>query len=188
MLKHFLVAILCALPVYGYGQRYADSPFYKPSAPAPATANMGWSPHGAIQANNVVIDLYESVSTSAPGFDGIAGWTAAQRVDGTKPAQILHFFIEFPNLNIVFAYDVLAEPVEDTNKIECTFSAPTDTTSYGWAQKGITPVALSSDLVPITITSGDTISVTMLPLGQDKVPVIEYLQFTRTEPSPVAAQ
>ncbi len=130
MLKHVLVAMLCALPVYGYGQSYADSPFYKPSAPAPATANMGWAPHGP-KANDVVIDLYESVSRAAPGFEEIAGWTDAQHVDGTKPAQILHFFIEFPNLNIVFGYDVLAEPVEGTNKIKCTFSAPTDTTSYG---------------------------------------------------------
>jgi hypothetical protein len=50
---------------------------------------------------------------------------------------------------------------------------------YWWPRnKAIDPVALSSDLTPLVINSGDTISIKLFPLGQDKVAVIEYLQLT----------
>jgi hypothetical protein len=174
MLKLLLATALLVLPLCGYSQSYADSPLYKP--------------HGSIKANGVVIDLFESVSTSAPGFEKIAGWSLAQRVDGTKPAQIFHFYIQFENLGVTFGYNLLAEPVAGTDRIKCTFSSLTDPPGYGWPRnKGIDPVTLSADLTPLVTTSGDTISITMLPLGQGKVALIQYLQLTLIDPGTAAA-
>jgi hypothetical protein len=179
MFKHVLAAALLTIPLCGHSQSYADSPFYKPSDPAPATAHVqGWQ-HGSIKANGVVIDLSELVSKSAPGYEEIRGWSVAQRVDGTKPTQIFHFYIQYDNLDVTFGYDLLAEPVEGTERIKCTFRSLTDPPGYGWPRnKAVDPVALSSDLTPLVINSGDTISIKLFPLGQDKVAVIEYLQLT----------
>jgi hypothetical protein len=179
MFKHVLAATLLTIPLCGHSQSYGDSPFYKPSAPVPSTAHVqGWS-HGSIKANGVVIDLSEVVSEAAPGFEKIAGWSVAQRVDGTKPNQIFHFYIQYDNLDVTFGYDLLAEPVEGTGRIKCTFRSLTDPPGYGWPRnKAIAPVVLSSDLTPLVINSGDFMSIKLFPLGQDKVAVIEYLQLT----------
>jgi hypothetical protein len=180
MFKHVIAATLLTIPLCGHSQSYADSPFYKPSAPVPATAHVqGWS-HGSIKANGVVIDLSELVSASAPGFEEIRGWSVASHVDGTKPAQIFHFYIQYDSVDVTFGYDLLAEPVEGTERIKCTFTSLTDPPFVNWwpRNKAIDPVALSSDLTPLVINSGDTISIKLFPLGQDKVAVIEYLQLT----------
>lgn len=57
MFKHVLAVALLTMPLCDYSQSYADSPFYKPSDPAPPTAYVqGWQ-YGSIKANGSVIDL-----------------------------------------------------------------------------------------------------------------------------------
>jgi hypothetical protein len=184
MLKFVLAAMLFAIPLDCQSQSYSDSPFYKRSEPVPATAHVQVWRHGSIRANGVVIDLSESVPSSAPGFEKIRGWSVGHRVDGTKPAQIFHFYIQYDKRNTTFGYDLLVEPVEGTDKIKCTFSSLTDPPGYEWIRnKGIVPVALSADLTPLVIKSGDTISIKMLPLGQNEIAVIQYLQLKLIDPA-----
>jgi len=136
----------------------------------------------------VVIDLSDSVPLSSPGFDDIRGWSVQARVDGSKPTQTFHFYIQYDRLNVVFGYDLLAEPVEGTDKIKCSFSALTDAET-GWQHnKQVVPVALPADLTPLVIKSGDAISITTLPLGQGKIAVVHYLRLTRTDLAAASTQ
>ena len=187
MLKSFL-ALTFAIPLCGQCQRYADSPFYGLTSEIPATARVeGWS-HGSIKANGVVIDLFESHSSSSPDFDKIAGWSVGQKVDGNKPSQIFHFFIHYDHLDVVFAYDLLVEPVGDQDAIKCTFSALTDPKTNWPRNTDIAPVALPADLTPVVIRSGDAISITTLPLGQGRIAPVHYLRFTRMDRAPNSIQ
>lgn len=78
MLK-YLLAFALTSPLCGHCQSYADSPFYRTVSAVPSTARVeGWS-HGSIKANGVVIDLSESVPSSLPDFDKIAGWSLDRR-------------------------------------------------------------------------------------------------------------
>jgi hypothetical protein len=145
MLKHFLMFFL-AVPLCGHCQSYADSPFYVRASAIPSAAHVeGWS-HGSIKANGVVIDLSESVPYSSPDFDEIRGWSLGSRVDGSKPAQLFHFFIQYDQLNVIFGYDLLAQPVEGTDKIKCTFSAFTDYPVADPPQQGRYPCCSSGGL------------------------------------------
>jgi hypothetical protein len=183
MLKHFLMFFL-AVPLCGHCQSYADSPFYVRASAIPSAAHVeGWS-HGSIKANGVVIDLSESVPYSSPDFDEIRGWSLGSRVDGSKPAQLFHFFIQYDQLNVIFGYDLLAQPVEGTDKIKCTFSAFTDYPVADPRNKDVIPVALPADLTPLVIHSGDAISIATLPLGQGKIAAVHYLRLTRTDLTP----
>ena len=121
MLKSFLV-IFFALPLYGHSQRYADSPFYKPISAIPASAHDEYTRHGNIKANGIVIDLSVnhwriSVPETAPEFEESIGNASQAVVDRNGPAQVFHFYFEYPNLNVTFAYDLLAQP-EGTDKIK----------------------------------------------------------------------
>ena len=183
MLKHFLMFFL-TVPLCGHCQNYADSPFYRRASAVPSTAHVeGWS-HGSIKANGVVIDLSESVPFSSPDFDEIAGWSLGSQVDGSQPAQLFHFYIQYDQLNVIFGYDLLTQPVEGTDKIKCTFSAFTDYTVADHRNKDVIPVALPADLAPLVIHSGDAISIATLPLGQGKIAAVHYLRLTRTDLTP----
>lgn len=181
MLKHLVLMVALAIPLSGHSQSYADSPFYRTASAIPSTAHVeGWS-HGSIQANGVVIDLSESVPWSSPDFDEIRGWSLESWVDKNKPAHALHFYIQYDQLNVIFGYDLLVEPVEGTDKIKCTFSALSDS-EIGWRHKeDIAPVTLPGDLSPVVVKSGDAISITTLPLGEGKIAVVHYLRLTRTD-------
>jgi hypothetical protein len=180
MLRH-LLAFTLAIPLCGHCQTYADSPFYKSVSDIPPSAHVeGWS-HGSIKANGVVIDLSESVPSSSPDLDEIRGSSAESWVDRNKPAHTFHFYIQYDQLNVVFGYDLVVEPVEDTDKIKCTFSALTDP-EIGWQnKKDVAPVDLPADLTPLVIKSGDAISFTTLPLGEGKIAVVHYLRLTRID-------
>jgi peroxiredoxin len=180
MFKYFLVFSV-AIPLCGHCQTYADSPFYRTASAIPSTAHVEGSSHGSIKANGIVIDLSESVPSSSPDFDEIRGWSVSADVDGNKPAQLFHFYIQYDNLNVTFAYDLLAQPVENTDKIQCTFSAFTDVPANHHRNKDIIPVALPADLNPLVIKSGDAISISTLPLGHEKIVAVHYLRLTRTD-------
>lgn len=125
---------------------------------------------------------------TSPDFDEIGGSTIQARVDGIKPAEIFHFYIQYSDLKVVFGYDLLAEPVEGTDKVKCSFSALTDR-SFAWHHnKEIVPVAFPADLSPVVIKSGDAISITTLPLGKGRAAVVHYLLLTRTDPAPASTQ
>jgi hypothetical protein len=161
----------------------------QPTSAIPSTARVeGWA-HGSIKPNGIVVDLSDSVPRSSPDFDEIRGWSLGSRVDGNKPAQIFHFYIQYDHLNVIFGYDLLVERIEGTDKIKCTFSALTDPSDNAWLRnKGVTPVALPTDLTPFVIKSGDAISITTLPLGQGKIAMVHYLRLTRTEPPLASTQ
>jgi hypothetical protein len=184
----YLLAFALTIPLCGHCQSYPDSPFYRTISAVPPTARVeGWS-HGSIKANGVVIDLSESVPSSSPDFDEIAGWSLGSQVDGSKPAQLFHFYIQYDHLNVIFGYDLLTEPVEGTDKIKCTFSAFTDYPVADHRNKDVAPVALPADLTPLVIKSGDAISITTLPLGQGKIAAAHYLRLTRTDVAPASTQ
>jgi peroxiredoxin len=188
MIKYFLVFSL-AIPLCGHCQSYVDSPFYRPTSAIPSTAHVEGYSHGSLRANGIVIDLSESVPSSSPDFDEIRGWSVQGRIDGIKPAQTFHFYIQYNRLNVVFGYDLLAEPLEGTDKIKCSFSALTDPPDNArHHNKEIAPVALPADLTPLVIKSGDAISITTLPLGEGKIAVIHYLRLTRTDLTPDSPQ
>ena len=179
MLKYFLVFSL-AVPLCGHCQNYPNSPFYLLTSSIPSTAHVEGYSHGSIKANGIVIDLSESVPWSSPDIDEIRGWSVAAGVDGNRPAQLFHFYIQYDHLNVTFGYDLLAQPIEGTDKIKCTFSAFTDP-PYSHRNKDIFPVNLPTDLTPLVIKSGDAISITTLPLGEGKISVVHYLRVTRTD-------
>ena len=126
MLKYFLVFSL-ALPLCGHGQSYVDSPFYKPISAIPSSAYAEYMPNGSIKANGIVIDLSEwrSAPLTSPDFDEIGGWQIQADVDRNGPVRVFQYYAQYNNLNVTFAYDLLAQP-EGTDKIKCTFSALTD--------------------------------------------------------------
>ncbi len=183
MLK-YLLAFALSIPLCGHCQSYADSPIYKATSTVPATAYVeGWQ-HGSIKANGVVIDLSAYVPSSSPDLDKIRGWSVGSWVDRKNPAHTFHFYLQYDSMNpiVVFGYDLLVEPVKGTDQIKCTFSALTDP-EHGLPgrNKDIAPVALSADLSPILIKSGDAISITTLPLGPGKIAHVHYLRLTRTD-------
>jgi hypothetical protein len=190
MHRYFLLLAL-AIPVCGHCQSYVDSPFYKPASAIPSTARVEGYEHGGIKANGVVIDLSESEPSPSPGFDEIGGWSLDADVDGSKPAELFHFYLQYDRLNVAFGYDLLAEPVEGTDKIKCTFSAftnPRGWTGFRDREKEIVPVALPSDLTPLVVRSGDVISIPTLPLGEGRIAVVHYLRLTRTDLTSDSAQ
>jgi hypothetical protein len=187
MLRYFLVLSL-ALPLSGYCQTYADSPFYQPVSAIPPMARVDGYAHGSIHANGVVIDLSEWTPESSPDFDRIAGWSAAADVDGRPPTQIFHFYTQYDGMNpvVLFGYDLRTEPVSGTDEIKCTFSALTDPT--GWPSfhpnKEVRPVALPADLTPVVVHSGDVLAIRTLPLGSGRIAAVHYLRLTRTDRMP----
>jgi hypothetical protein len=189
MLRYFLLLSL-VLPLSGYGQTYADLPFYQPVSAIPSTAHVDGYAHGSMHANGVIIDLSEWVPASSPDFDRIAGWSEGADVDGNKPAQRFHFYIQHDHMNpaVVFGYDLLAEPVAGTDEIRCTFSALTDSATQRQRSKEIAPVALPADLTPVVIHSGDVLAIRMLPLGPGRIADIHYLRLIRADQTPTSAQ
>ncbi len=185
-MRRYFLLLAFAFPLCGHCQSYARSPFYSPVSAIPSTAH-GEGYHG-IKANGVVIDLSESVPGSSPDFGEIAGWSAAANVDGSKPAELFHFCIQYDRLNVTFAYDLLVEPVEGTDKIKCTFSAFTDPRGQMHSNKDIVPVALPADLTPLVVRSGDVISIPTLPLGGGRIAAVHYLRLTRTDLTADSAQ
>jgi hypothetical protein len=182
MLRHFLLLSL-SLPLSGYCQTYADSPFYQPVSAIPSTARADGYCHGCIHANGATIDLSEWVPASSPDFDRIAGWSVAADVDGSKPAEVFHYYAQYDHMNpvVVFGYDLLVQPVEGTDVIGCTFSPLTDPAGDWWHRnKEITPVALPADLTPVEIHSGDVLAVKTLPLGPGRI-AVHYLRLIRTD-------
>lgn len=192
MLKRFLLMFSLAIPLSGHCQSYADSPFYKKVAAVPSTALVeGWS-HGSIKANGVVIDLSMSGFSSSPDFDKVRGWNINSWVDKKNPAHTFHYYFQYNQLNVVFAYDLLVEPIPGTDEIRCTFSALTDTDEVpetAWTRdKSFPVVALPGDLAPFVIKSGGVIAFTTLPLGPGKIAVDHYLRLTRTDITSDSAQ
>jgi len=86
---------------------------------------------------------------------------------------------------VAFAYDLLVEPIPDTDEIRCTFSALTDPDELpesAWPRdKSVPVVALPGDLTPFVIKSGGVIAFTTLPLGPVKIAVDHYLRLTRVD-------
>jgi hypothetical protein len=188
MLKYFLVFSL-AIPLCGHCQSYADSPFYKPISAIPSTAHVEGYSHGSIRANGVVIDLSESVPASSRDFDEIGGWRVGAYVDRNNPVHTFHFYIQYDHMNpvVVFGYDLLVEPVKGTDRIKCTFSTLTDPENrLAGRKKEVVPVALSADLSPVGIKSGDAISIMTLPLGEGKSASVHYLRITRIDLTPAS--
>ncbi len=170
------------------GQSYADKPFYRPISAVPSTAFVeGWS-HESNKANGVVIDLSMSNPSSSPDFDEIRGWNINSWVDKKNPAHTFHYYFQYNQLNVVFAYDLLVEPIPGTDGIRCTFSALTDTDEApetAWTRdKSFRVVALPGNLTPFVIKSGGVIAFTTLPLGPGKIAVVHYLRLTRVDLTP----
>jgi hypothetical protein len=187
MLRYFPM-LLVAVPLCGHCQSYASSSFYSPVSAIPSGTHIeGYAP-GSLKANDVVIDLSESVPGSSPDFGEIAGWSVGADTDGNKPAQLLHFYIQYDHLNIAFAYDLLAEPIAGTDRIKCTFSAFTDPQGRMHNNKEIIPVALPAALTPLVVRSGDVISIPTLPLGEGRIAAVHYLRLTRTDLMPSSTQ
>ena len=190
MLNRFLLVIPLSIPLCGYCQGYADSPFYKRISDVPSTARVeGWA-HGAIRANGIVIDLSILEPSSSPDRDEMRGPELTNTwVDRTKPEHIFHYFREYENLNAVFGYDLRIEPIQGTDQIRCMFSALTDPDElpdHSWRRKKHIPVvALPGDLGPFVIKSGDVLAITTLPLGEGRIPVVHYLRLTRTDLMPI---
>ncbi len=186
MLKRFLLIIPLAIPLCGYSQGYADSPFYKIVSAVPSTARaLGRAPGGT--ANGIVIDI--SMSEPAPFTPRLTtAW-----VDRSTPEHIFHYFRQYDRLNTVFGYDLRVEPIQGTDQIRCTFTTltdpidepPNDFQRLGLElrKKDIPVVALPGQLSPFVIKSGDAISITTLPLGPGKIAVVQYLRLTRTDPA-----
>ena len=184
MINRFLPIILFAIPLCGYSQVYADSPFYKIVSAVPSTARaLGRAP-GAL-ANGIVIDI--SMSDPAPfGPRFISAW-----VDRSTPEHIFHYFRQYDAINAVFGYDLRVEPIQGTDQIRCSFTTLTDRIDppendfqrlgLGLRNKSIPVIALSGNLSPFMIKSGDAISITTLPFGPGKIAVVQYLRLTRTD-------
>jgi hypothetical protein len=182
-----LLAFALSIPLCGHCQSYANSPFYGTTSAVPLTAHVEGFAHGGITANGVVIDLSESVPSSSPDFDEIRGWSVGTWVDRNNPTHTFHFYIQYDRMNpiAVFGYDLVVEPLKGTDKIKCTFSALTDPENrLTLRNKNVAPVALSGDLSPVVIKSGDAISITTLPLGPGKIASIHYLRLTRIDLTP----
>jgi hypothetical protein len=181
MLNRFLLVIPLAIPLCGYSQGYAGSPFYKIVSAVPSTARaLGRAPGGI--ANGIVIDI--SMLEPAPlAPRSISAW-----VDRSTPEHIFHYFRQYDRSNAVFGYDLRVEPIQGADQIRCTFTTltdpidePPDKWGLGLRKKDIPLVALPGDLSPFVIKSGDAISITTLPLGPGKIAVVDYLRLTRTD-------
>jgi hypothetical protein len=182
MLRPILLLSL-VLPLSGYCQTYG-SPFYQPVSAIPSTAHVDGYCHGCIHANGVTIDLSEWVPASSPEFARIAGWSVAADVDGSKAAQVFHYYTQYDHMNpaVVFGYDLLVQPVQGTDQIRCTFSPLTDPARNWWHRnKEIAPVALPNDLTPVVVHSGDVLAIKTLPLGPGKIAAVHYLRLIRTD-------
>jgi hypothetical protein len=187
MLRYFLVLSL-VLPLSGYCQTYATSPFYQLVSAIPTTAHAEGYQHGTIRANGIVIDLSEWVPSASPDFKQIAGWSVDVDLDRNARGQILHYYIQYDRLNesrrgerggVTFGYDLLAEP-EGSDQIRCTFSPYTDT-SPSTRNQEIVPVAFPADLTPVVIHSGDVLAIKTLPLGPGRIADVHYIQLTRSD-------
>jgi len=189
MIKWLLAfALTIPFPLSGSCQSYADTPFYRTISAVPSTALVeGWA-HGSIKANGILIDLSMSNPSSSPDFDETRGWNINSWVDKKNPAHTLHYYFQYNQLNVVFAYDLLVEPIPGTDEIRCTFSAFTDTEQApgtAWTRdKSFPVVALPGDLTPLVIKSGGVIAITTLPLGPGKIAVDHYLRLTRLDLKP----
>lgn len=177
-----LLAIGIALimfPLSGYGQNYANWPISVDDA-VPASAHVeGWS-HGSIHANGMTIDLSESQSELK--IEEIRDWNLQQKVDGAKPAQVFHFYIQYNRLGVTFGYNLLMQQVEGTDNIKCSFSQLTDLPFPGGNRdRSIVPVALPADLSPLVIGSGHAIAISTYPVGEDKPAVVHYIRLTRMD-------
>lgn len=187
MIKGALVFSL-AIPFCCYGQSYANSPFYQLTSAIPSSAHAEYTSHGNIKANGIVIDLSEWHSIPRPSseFDEISGSGQLEAwLDRNGPARVFHFYIQYDDLNVTYAYDLLAQP-EGTDKIKCTFSAYTDQPYPTPRRKDIPILALPADLTPLVIKSGDAIAIKTLPLAEGKVEVIHYLRLTRIDLTPTS--
>jgi hypothetical protein len=85
MLNRILLIIPLAIPLWGYSQGYADSPFYKIVSAVPSTARaLGQAPGGI--ANGIVIDI--SMLEPGPFTPRLTNaW-----VDRSTPEHIFHYF------------------------------------------------------------------------------------------------
>jgi hypothetical protein len=184
MLNRILLIIPLAIPLCGYSQGYADSPFYKIVSAVPSTARaLGRAPGGT--ANGIVIDI--SMLEPGPFTPRLTNAWA----DRSTPEHIFHYFRQYDRLNAVFGYDLRVEPIQGTDQIRCTFTTLTDPIDeppdkfqklgLGLRKKSIPVVALPGDLSPFVIKSGDAISITTLPLGPGKIAVVQYLRLTQTD-------
>ncbi len=185
MLNRFLLTLPLTIPLCGYSQGYADSPFYKIVSAIPSTAHAVGAENLRTRANGIVIDL--SMLEPAPFTPRLTNAWA----DTSTPEHIFHYFRQYDELNAVFGYDLRLEPVQGTDQIRCTFTALSDPIDeppnkfqrlgLGLRKKDTPVVALPGDLSPFVIKSGDAISITTLPLGPGKVAVVQYLRLTRTD-------
>ena len=183
----YLLPIALAIPIQGYCQRYADTPFYRPVSGVPSTARVeGWA-HGSITANGVVIDLSISPYKSSSDSGEFSGSIVNSWVDKKDSAHVFHYYLQYDRLNVVFGYDLRVEPISGTDEIKCTFSALTDPVELNdyrmaWPRdKSFPVVPLSGDLAPFVIKSGGVIAFTTLPLVSGKIQVVHYLRLTRAD-------
>jgi hypothetical protein len=179
-MRRYFLLLAFAIPMSGPCQSYARSPFYSPVSAIPSMARVEGYEHGSIKANGVVIDLSEWTPDSSPDAGAVAGWDVGADTDGSQPTELFHFYLRYNRLNVVFAYDLLVETVEGTDKIKCTFSAFTTPKHWPWPRT-IVPVALPADLTPVVVRSGDVISIPTLPLGEGRIAAVHYLRLTRTD-------
>jgi hypothetical protein len=185
MLNRFLLTLPLTIPLCGYSQGYADSPFYKIVSAIPSTAHAVGAENLRTRANGIVIDV--SMLEPAPFTPRLTNAWA----DTSTPEHIFHYFRQYDELNAVFGYDLRLEPVQGTDQIRCTFTSLSDPIDdppnkfqrlgLGLRKKDTPVVALPGDLSPFVIKSGDAISITTLPLGPGKVAVVQYLRLTRTD-------
>jgi hypothetical protein len=185
MLNRFLLTLPLTIPLCGYSQGYADSPFYKIVSAIPSTAHAVGAENLRTRANGIVIDV--SMLEPAPFTPRLTNAWA----DTSTPEHIFHYFRQYDELNAVFGYDLRLEPVQGTDQIRCTFTSLSDPIDdppnkfqrlgLGLRKKDTPVVALPGDLSPFVIKSGDAISITTRPLGPGKVAVVQYLRLTRTD-------
>ena len=185
MLNRFLLIIPLAIPLCGYSQGYADSPFYKVVSAIPSTARTVGAENLRTRANGIVIDV--SMLEPAPFTPRLTNAWA----DTSTQEHMFHYFRQYDELNAVFGYDLRVEPIQGTDQIRCTFTALSDpideppnkfqSLGMGLRKKSIPVVALPGNLSSFVIKSGDAISITTLPLGPGKVGVVQYLRLTRTD-------
>jgi hypothetical protein len=181
MLRYLLV-LIAGIPICCYCQSYADAPFLKQISVLPPAAHVEGYSHGSIKANDIVIDLSGSASSSDPNSDENINWTLQAHVDGIKPAQTFHFYTQYNDLKAVFGYDLIVKPIERTDKIECRFSVLTDPPFSWWHHdKEWVPVAFPGGSTSIEIKSGDAISITTFPFGKGKTAVVHYLRLSRID-------
>ena len=185
MLNRFLLIISIAIPICGYSQVYSDSPFYKIVSAVPLAARAAGNENIRTGANGITIDV--SMLEPAPFTPRLTDAWA----DRSTPEHIFHYFRQYDELNAVFGYDLRVEPIKGTDQIRCTFTALSDPKDeplnsfqrlgMGFRNKNIPVVALSGDVSPFVIKSGDAISIATLPLGSGKIAVVQYLRLTRND-------